>query len=236
MLSALSMTKSCSNSFLPGLEDYASIRACLQGRCGSRTQEWAEAYCRKTWTRLRDEARDVRFRIGRQGWGNIGFEKDSLTRWSRSDQAFFGIFPELVADGHFLDEALDVIGMLDRRIADEALRLHDDAVRRKIELGTEMFAISYVFSAQPDRAPGISAICADLHSGVFMLRSGRFQTPNAVAVELVKQKLIGRDLSPGQLLPVPAAASRGGDSGIVLYARNRKRNGTVLRTTCGLSS
>ena len=184
---------------VPELEDYASITACLLGRCGSRAQELAEAHCRKLWSRLRDEACNARFKVGRQGWGNVGFESASLTRWSRSDQAFFGILPELIAGGRFLDETLDIIGILDRRIAEEFLRLHDEARKLEIELQTELFTSSYVVSAPSGGAPGISAICADLHTGVFMVRSGRFCNPEKGAAGIIKEELIGRDLSPGQL-------------------------------------
>ena len=110
---------------MPRLEDHGSVKTCFQGRCGSRAQEWAERYCRELWSRLREEARGARFRTGSQGWEKVEFEENSLTRWNACDRAFFGLLRELMAEGRYLEEALGVVGILDRRIAAASRQVRD---------------------------------------------------------------------------------------------------------------
>ena len=185
---------------LPVLDDYGSIKSCLRGQCGIRAQEWAEEYCRTMWIRLRDEVGSVRCQLGGRGFGNVEFDERSLAQWTPCDKVFFGILGDLLAEGRFLEEALEVIGILDRCIADELIRLCGEAGTDKSKLRTELFAISYLFPQRSSGAPGISAISCDLQSGIFLVRSGRLAAKDNAPAELIRQKLIARDLSPGQLL------------------------------------
>ena len=185
---------------LPELDDYGSIKACLRGQCGIRAKEWAEEYCRTMWVRLRDEVGSVRCQLGGRGFGNIEFDERSLAQWTPCDKVFFGIVGDLLAEGRFLEEALEVIGILDGCIADELIRLCGEAGTDKSKLRTELFAISYLFPQRSSGAPGISAISCDLQSGIFLVRSGRLAAKDNAPAELIRQKLIARDLSPGQLL------------------------------------
>ena len=184
---------------LPKLEDDASIRACLQGQCGSHAQEWAEEHCRRLWVRLREEACNVRFRMGGEGFGSVEFEESSLGQWSRCDQAFFDVLPERMVGGRHLEDALDIVGILDRRIADESPRLSEETGIGATKLRSDLFAISYVFPQRSSGAPGISTICADLNSGVFMARSGRFRRPDESRAGGIRHELVGKEPSPGQI-------------------------------------
>ena len=184
---------------LPVLEDAASIRACLSGHCGSLAQEWVEQRCQILWTGLRDEARNARFRKGTSGWEGVEFEEGSLARWTRADHAFFGVLPGLIAEGRFVEEAFDVIGVLDRRIARELRRLREETGTNEAKLRTGMFATGYVFPQRSGRAPGISTICASLHNGTAMVRNGTIWPRDDMAAASIRQKLAGRNLSPGQL-------------------------------------
>ena len=184
---------------LPRLEDHASIRACLQGQCGSHAQEWAKEHCQRLWVRIREEACNVRFRMGGEALDNVEFESTSLAQWNRCDRAFFGVLPELIAAGRHLEDALDIIGILDLRIADEVHRLRDQTGTGRSRLQSDLFAISYVYPQHSSDAPGISTICAALVSGVFMTRSGSFGRPDESGVVCIRQELVGRELSPGQI-------------------------------------
>ena len=184
---------------LPRLEDHASIRACLQGQCGSHAREWAEEHCRRLWVRLREEACSVRFRMEGQDPGYVQFEESSLTQWSSCDRTFFAVLPEVLAAGRYLEDAFDIVGILDRRIADESLRLREKTGIGKAKLGSDLFAISYVFPQRSDDAPGISTICADLDSGVSMARSGRFGRPDEAEGAGIGPDRMGCGLSAGQI-------------------------------------
>ena len=184
---------------LPRLEDRVSVRACLEGRCGSHAREWAEEHCRRLWVRLREEACNVRFRMEGQDPGYVQFEESSLAQWSRCDRAFFTVFPELLAAGVHLEEAFDIVGILDRRIAEESLRLREKAGIGRAKLASDLFAISYVFPQRSHDAPGISTICADLDSGVSMVRSGRFGRPDEAAGAWIGPDRVECELSAGQI-------------------------------------
>ena len=184
---------------LPRLEDHASVRACLDGRCGSHAREWAQEHCRRLWVRLREEACNVGFRMEGQDPGYVQFDESSLARWSSCDQAFFAVFPELLAEGRHLEDAFDIVGILDRRIAEESLRLREIAGMGRSRLGSDLFAISYVFPQRSHNAPGISTICADLDSGVSMVRSGRFGRPDEAACDWIEPDRVERELSAGQI-------------------------------------
>ena len=166
---------------LPRLEDHASVRACLDGRCGSHARDWAQEHCRRLWLRLREEACNVAFRMEGQDPGYVQFDETSLARWSNCDRAFIAVVPEMLASGRYLDDAFDIVGILDRRIAEESLRLREGTGIGRAKFRSDLFAISYVFPQRSHDAPGISTICADLDSGVSRARSGRFGRPDEAA-------------------------------------------------------
>ena len=102
-------------------------------------------------------------------------------------------------DGRHLEDALDIVGILDRRIADESLRLSQETGIGATKLRSDLFPISYVFPQRSSGAPGLSTIRADLHSGVFMVRSGRFRRPDESRAGGIRQELVGKEPSPGQI-------------------------------------
>ena len=184
---------------LSRLEDDESARVCLQGRCGRHAQARAEAYCRKLWGPLREEAANVRFEVGSNHMGDVGFARASLREWTRCDQAFIVLLPELIAGGQYLDEAMDTVRMMDSRIEEESLRLCRETRIEKTELQGRLFATSYVFSQHFKNATGIAKICADITSGVFKIRDGITEQPDEPGDMSVWQALMGQSLSPGQL-------------------------------------
>jgi len=184
---------------LPRLEDHASIRACLQGQCGSHVREWAEEHCRSLWVRLREEACNVRFRMQGEDPGYVQFDESSLAQWGNCDRAFLAVLPEMLAAGRYLEEAYDLVGILDRRLADESLRLREETGIGRANLGSDLFAISYVFPQRSHDAPGISTICADLDSGVSKARSGRFGGPDRAEGAWIGPDRVGCELSAGQV-------------------------------------
>ena len=184
---------------LPRLEDDESARACLQGRCGRHAQARAEDYCRKLWRPLREEAANVRFEVGTNHMGDAGFVCASLTEWTRCDQVFIVLLPELIAGGQYLDEAMDIVRIMDSRIEEESSRLCRETGIEKSELQDRLFATGYAVSQHLANATGISKICADITSGVFRFRGGITEQPDEPGDIGIWQELMGQALSPGQL-------------------------------------
>ena len=191
------------DSLLPRLEDYTSIRACLQGECGNHAQDWSEAYYRKLWGPLREEAANVCFEVEviRNHFinVNVGFARASLKEWTRCDRAFIVLLPELMARGQYLEEAMDIVRIMDSRIKEESLRLCRETRIEKTELQSRLFATSYAVSQDFANATGIAKICADITSGVFSIRGGITEQPDEPGDMRIWQEVIGQELSPGQL-------------------------------------
>ena len=173
------------------LEDPQSVTACLDGSCGIRAQDWAESRCLILIKRFQEEASNVRFRICEQRWGKVGFQNRFLTTYNSAEQAFLSAFPKLISEGRYLEDILNIIGVLDQRIADDGIRLRDEAQGRNIALRSGLFANSYVF--QTSTAPGITWICSQISTGFF---SG---TTSNTTSRIIEKHLGAGDLSPGQL-------------------------------------
>ena len=175
---------------LKGLTDAESIAACLAGACGRAAREWAEARCGALWKGLRAEALRVSFRISDEGRHNVAFEETTLTTWTPLERAFLAAMPQRLIEGCYLADALDTIGVLDRRIADEEARLGDEARGRRVPLWSALFANAYV--DQSSTAPGITRICAHLYGGVH--RRPGDEVPGTIRESLGEDRL-----SPGQV-------------------------------------
>ena len=187
------------DNLLPRLEDDTSIRACLRGECGRHAQDWAEAHCRKLWGQIREEAANACFEVGSNHLGDVGFARASLKEWTRCDRAFIVLLSELIARGQYLEEAMDIVRIMDSRIEEELLRLCQKTRIEKTVLQTRLFATSYVVSQHLANATGIAKMCADITSGVFRIRDGITEQPDGSGDMRIWQELTGQELSSGQL-------------------------------------
>ena len=184
---------------LPRLEDSASIMACLQDRCGSHAKDWAEEHRRGLWPRVRREAADVRFRIAPEGQGNVEFDESRLMQWSPCDRAFLGALRGRIARGVDLERALDIVGILDRRIAEETVRLHGETGTGMARLRSSLFALSYVHPRRSLRAPAMSVVCSNLANVVSKARMERDEGLPVARADGACRDLVGRELSQGQI-------------------------------------
>ena len=188
------------DSLLPRLEDGTHPSGpAFRENVGSHAQAWAEAYYRKLWSPLREEAANVCFEIGSNHLGDVVFARASLKEWTRCDRAFIVLLPELMARGQYLEEAMDIVRIMDSRIEEESLRLCRETRIEKTELQSRLFATSYAVSQDFANATGIAKICADITSGVFRIRGGITEQPDEPGDMRIWQKLIGKELSSGQL-------------------------------------
>ncbi|MCY4534826.1 MAG: NERD domain-containing protein [Bryobacterales bacterium] len=194
---------------LDGLTDDESIAACIAGTCGRAAREWAEARCRALWDRLRTEVLAVSVRISDQGWMNVAFEESTLTTWTASDCALLTVMPQRIVEGHYLDEALETAGILDRRIFEEAVRLRGEARARKVALRSALFANAYVF--RWGAVPGLTRICS-------LLQGGLFRTTHDAVTRTIQRKLEANGLSFGQVYLL-LMLSRGADIAASLITR-----------------
>ena len=197
---------------LEGLEDAQSIGACLSGECGRAAQEWAEERCGSLLKRLRAEALSASFSVSDRGWWKITFDEAALETWTASERAQIAAMPQRIVEGQYLDEALDIIGILDTRLSEEESRLRDEARKRKIPLRSALFANAYV--PWSDTELGISQICKDLH--------GRLnRTVGGAVVRTIRRKLEADSLSAGQVYFL-LMLSRGSDVSVSLIVRALK--------------
>ena len=194
---------------LDGLVDSALIASCLAGTCGRKPQEWAEARSSALWVRLRSEAPGVHLRIAGDDSAYGAFDESTLTKWTPSEQAFLGAIGRRLTEGHFLDEALESVGVMDRRIAEETVRLREEARRRNLSFLNTLFASAYAVPLGP--SPGITQIVAQLQT--------RFVGATSEAVrQSVNQRLTDGVLSSGQVYML-LRVSGGGDIPAATLAR-----------------
>ena len=173
---------------LERLEDSVSVASCLSGACGRRAQEWAESRIQKVWVRLRSEAVAIRFCVSNQEQNGVWVDQTTLVSWTAVERAFIDVVPYQLRDGRYLDDVLDIIGVLDIRIAEEASRLREEARESRVPSRSAIFASAYVRPA----SPGIGRICARLH-GYF------FRTVCEMAMQVLIQRSSSDDLTAGQL-------------------------------------
>ena len=186
---------------LEGLADPQSIAACIAGDCGRRAQEWAEARCVALCERLRTEALGVSFSISEQTLTNVALVQASLTAWTPQEHGLLTVMSQRVHEGHFLDEILDITGVLDRKIAEEEARLRGQPRERNVALRSGLFATAYVFRS--DAATGITHIFTQIHGGFF-------RTTSDAVTRTIQQMLDSDSLSPGQVYLL-LMLSRGSD-------------------------
>ena len=192
---------------LDRLVDAASIGCCLAGTCGRKAQEWAEANSAALWERLRSEAVAVRFLVAGEGSGYVAFDESSLTTWSPSEVALLGAIGRRLTEGYRIEEALETVGIMDRRIAEEATRLREVHGRT---FRSKLFAAAYAFRLGP--APGIAQIVAQVQR--------RFLGATSKAVrQSVDIRLTEGTLSSGQLYLL-LSVSGGGDIPAATIARS----------------
>ena len=194
---------------LEGLEDTQSIGACLSGECGRSAQEWAAARCESLWRRLRAEALAASCSVLDGGWVSTTFDEATFANWTASERAQIAAMPQRIVEGHYLDEVLDTIGILDMRIAEEEARLRDKARKRKVPLRSALFASAY--APWSDAALGITRICKDLHGRLY-------RAVGEAVVRTIQQKLETDSLSAGQIYFL-LMLSRGADISVPLIVR-----------------
>lgn len=98
------------------------------------------------------------------------------------------------------DAILDIVAVMDQRIAEEWRRLHDEARERKIPLRTGLFANSYVFPTS--HAPGIAQVYSQIHTGLFR------RLERETVTEAIQNWMARNDLSAGQHCLLLALCSR----------------------------
>ena len=184
---------------LPRLDNYASVKACLTGRCGSAAQVWAQEHCRSMWARVGEEAERARFRVEGEETKWVEFEKESLNQWSSCDRAFFAVLPELLGDGLYLEETLDAVGVLDGRICEEWRRLREEVGGGHGNSRSELFQMAFVHPGRSRVVPGISEVCRCIGNGMFLARGGGFGSRDEAALVRIRRRLLEGELSAGQL-------------------------------------
>ena len=178
---------------LEGVADAESIVACVRGECGQEAREWAEARCSTLWKGLRAEAAGVRFRLSGDAWWKVAFEEKTLRPWTGLERALLAAMPKLVGEGRYLGEALEAIGVLDQRIAEEEIRLREGARELKVTLRDALFANAYVSPVGPQsELAGVSHISARLH-GCFV------DKPSDAVSRTIRKSQAVEIFSPGQV-------------------------------------
>ena len=128
------------------------------------------------------------------------------------------LLTEIVANERYREEALEVIGILDQRIAEEWIRLRNETGINDTKLKNGLFAVSFAIPALSPCAPAISWVCARIGNAVGIVRMDRFRSPKDAVPPETHQILLEGDLSQGQLYFL-LELSRGGEIPASFLAR-----------------
>ncbi|TCU64630.1 nuclease-like protein [Bradyrhizobium sp. R2.2-H] len=176
---------------LPHVSDARVIRACLAGQCGPDAQRWADERCDEVLARVREEVESVRFEVSDEFMWHVRPKPETVQVWSPQDRAILAAIPQELVAGRRLDELLDLVGKMDARIAEEHLRLLDQAREKKLHLRTGLYAVCYAGVGM--RETGLSRICGPISSG------GLYDGPKVTASANIHGRLKSNTISPGQV-------------------------------------
>jgi hypothetical protein len=176
---------------LSQVSDASLIRDCAANQCGEIARVWAERCCQAILARVRDETAQLAFEISEKGFMGVRAVSSTLLAWSPQDRAVLAALPQLVAQGRYLDDVLDIAKAMDHRLADEHERLRAGIGDQRVALRSGLFAICYFWNMHD--APAFAKISSPLHSGgIHPNRDPQFAAS-------VRERLDCADLSHGQL-------------------------------------
>jgi len=135
--------------------------ACLKGECGIEANQWILRRIEALFTKMRAEARHVRFELGDGGWHGVHVCEDSTVFLPDEMEPFLSVIAHGLSHGRFLQETLAIIRHMEVALASSAPVLIAEAREKKIPLKSAMFADAYVMG----RRTGISQLVASIHSG-----------------------------------------------------------------------
>jgi len=180
------------NRVLQRLEDVEIIISCAAGECGVYAREWVDHNHQMLLKNMKQEAKSVTFRIDENGWMNVSPEPQSLYDWSKQDNAFITALSVLLAKGKYLDQAFEIVGVMDENLQESFEHLIEEARQKKIALRSGLFASGL------DNQNSTIAISRTIARIGNSISSNRQRDSVAISV-WVKAKLAKRGMSNGQV-------------------------------------
>ncbi|ESX49432.1 NERD domain-containing protein [Mesorhizobium sp. C416B] len=176
---------------LSDLSDTWVVSGCLAGNFGRDAARWANVRCDEVLARVEQEIGTVRFDLSKHFSWNVQARPETLQEWTSHDRAVLAAIGQDLVRGQRLDHVLDLIGKMDKRLAEEHGRLLDEARKQKLGLRSGLYAMSYTGFA--GREIGLAQICSPAHSGHL------YQGPKIAAEVNLHERLHSENLSPGQV-------------------------------------
>lgn len=192
---------------LAALSDGSAIRACMRGQCGADAQRWANLRCDEVLGRVSQEVDGLHFEIDKEAFLGIRPKPELLLEWSPQDRAILAALPRELAAGRRLDEILELVAKMDRRLAEEHHRLRDEAKEKNVALRSGLYAACYVRAGW--HLSALQQICGPVHSGSL------YDSPRLPAEAKLLERLSSETLTPGQvglLIGLNKYADRAGPS------------------------
>jgi hypothetical protein len=178
-------------SVLSQLSDTNIIRACLAGQCCRDAQIWANQQVDEVLARMGEEIETVRFRLAEDMHWNVEAKPETVSDWSRQDEAILAALPHELVAGRRLDDVLALVAKMDQRLLEEHQRLREEARGKQVALRGGLYSACY--SSNNRHELGFSQIFGPIYSG--HLYSGPKVAPGAK----LHERLASEALTPGQL-------------------------------------
>ena len=183
---------------LSALSDPECIAPCVAGSCGGHARTWAHERCMEVLELMHDEASSARLEFHDTDRSRLVFDDDALHEWNTADRAFVDTLHQAIARGQYVDVALEIVAVLDRRLDKECGRLHGETPRSRCYWRDRIFHASFHLGFEP--CPAIATVCSSFNRNV-LITSGNRDLATSIAPYFER-----KNLSAGQLLLLLALA------------------------------
>lgn len=174
---------------LEGIIDSKDITFCFYGTCGLSAKEWANTQYQKLLFRISEEVKRVQFVVNNLDQVDFTIVPETLENWSTLDLLFISNLPELLAQGFYLFEMLNIVAHMDRKITETIDHFPFSASHQRLK--SNLFG--KVYALQWLTWTGLTKVCSQISGKIFTGINGH------PLREIVQEKFTCSELTQGQL-------------------------------------
>ncbi|ASZ13270.1 NERD domain-containing protein [Chitinophaga pendula] len=171
-------------------EDYRLIISIAVGDCGKFADEWVKYEYGILLDSIRTEIEGLSFKISETELNNILIE--NVKTWTKKELALINALPELIIQGKYFSEIIDMIYLMDEKLDSAHGELREQAKKLDIALRSSLFSTIYVGFGKMSAALGL--IVSKIHSGILLFSNIR---TNNIVYDV--ERIDKLNLSNGQL-------------------------------------
>jgi hypothetical protein len=169
--------------------DASLVASCVSGACGRFAREWIAARYPAVLSHMREEVNGVQCALTTDSAWGVSITSDNPISREPPDRALVQYLPELISQGIYLNEVLELALTLDQNLSHECSRLREQARQQRVGLKSSVFAEAYGLASSKSLA--LTRVCTRLHGELFGVKSSLVQQIGRLAAS--------ENLTSGQL-------------------------------------